>query len=183
MSSWLVTLASAAGGGVLAMAATTVTDHLRWKRDRAEQWSAKRFEAYREFMNVMHVQVGAARSLATTHGLLDGPPPVSEEEGVREIAESDRTLALAYETVQLLGNERTGSAAHAWRAAVWQLSDYARGELPAERNDWAVAYTTYREARDTFQAAVRGDLGIGGPGFQRRHQTTPAEPGGVRQTS
>jgi hypothetical protein len=172
----LVTLGATALGGLVAVIANTVSDRSRRKGDREERWSSIRFEAYRAFMDVMHVQVGAARSLATTRGLLVGPPPVSEEEGIREISASDRDVGIAFETVQLLGDERTGETAYAWRAAVWQLSDHARGELPADPADWAAAYTTYRAARDTFQTAVRLDLGIQGTGFQRGRDTASEPP-------
>jgi len=177
----LVTLGAAAIGGLVAVVANAVSDRSRRKRDHEERWSSIRFEAYRTFMNVMHVQVGAARSLATTRGLTVGPPPVSEEVGRREISESDRELAIAFETVQLLGNERTGEAAYAWRAAVWQLSDYAREELPAGPAEWITAYATYRAARDTFQAAVRLDLGIQGIGFQRGRGTSSVSPPSTAQ--
>jgi hypothetical protein len=174
-AAWLA-LGGVAVGGAMSFAATTFTERARWRRDKDERWSAMRLEAYRAFINVVHVQVGAARSLASTRGLLEGPPPVDVETGIREISESDRELALAYETVQLLGDEPTGAAAHTWRLAVWQLSDYARGYLPAAPEDWAEAYAQYREARDAFQAAVRLDPGLAGPGFQRRtarHWTPP----------
>ncbi|SCD48356.1 hypothetical protein GA0115240_11075 [Streptomyces sp. DvalAA-14] len=163
-------------GALLSVGTAALSDRVRARRERNDRWNVARFEAYRAFMNAMHRQVGAARALGTTKGLLEGPPPVDEETGVREISESDRELDLAHEIVQLLGNERTGAAAHVWRFAVWQLSDYARGLIPAGPDEWAVAYTEYRRARDEFQAAVRLDLGISGPGFQRltaRHWTPP----------
>lgn len=112
-------------------------------------------------------QVGAARSLATTRNLLEDPPPVSIEDGMKEIAESDRRLALAYETVQMLGDEHVGRAAHAFRSALWQLSDYARGLIDVDAAEWEKAYKRYRISRDGFHAAIRHDLGIAGRGYQR----------------
>jgi hypothetical protein len=166
-------------GALVSVGTAAVADAVRARRERQDRWNAARFDAYRAFMNAMHIQVGAARSLATTRGLLEGPPPVDEEVGIREIAEADRALALAYETVQLLGNERTGAAAHAWRFAVWQLSDYARGLIAAGADEWAVAYAEYRQSREAFLTAVRHDLGITGAGFQRltaRHWSPPETP-------
>lgn len=55
---------------------------------------------------------------------------------MKEIAESDRRLALAYETVQMLGDEHVGRAAHAFRSALWQLSDYARGLIDVDAAEW-----------------------------------------------
>jgi hypothetical protein len=186
--SGLLALVGVPVGSLITYATTAFRDRARWRRERDERWNAARFEAYRAFMNAMHVQAGAARSLGTTKGLLEGPPPIDEATGIRQISESDRELDLAYETVQLLGNERTGAAAHAWRFAVWQLSDYARDLIPAGPAEWATAYTEYRQARDDFQAAVRLDLGIEGPGFQRltaRHWTPPERtpPQSARSTS
>ncbi|GAA3568520.1 hypothetical protein GCM10022295_57930 [Streptomyces osmaniensis] len=131
------------------------------------EWSQRRFEAYRELIHVAHVQVGAARSLAATKNLLEGPPPVSAEDGEKEIAEADRHLALAYETVQMLGDAHVGRAAHAFRSALWQLSDYARGLIDVDAAEWEEAYRRYRMSRDGFHAAIRRDLGIAGPGYQR----------------
>ncbi|MFC5220725.1 hypothetical protein [Streptomyces coerulescens] len=154
-------------GGLVSFAGSAMSERFRWKREVQREWSQRRFEAYRELIHVAHVQVGAARSLATTKNLLEGPPPVSIEDGVKEIADSDRRLALAYETVQMLGDERVGQAAHAFRSTIWKLSDYARGVIEVDATEWERAYKRYRISRDKFHAAIRSDLGITGKGYQR----------------
>jgi hypothetical protein len=154
-------------GGVVSFAGGALSEEFRWKRDMKREWGQRRFEAYRELIHVANVQVGAARSLATTRNLLEGPPPVSIEDGMKEIAESDRSLALAYETVQMLGDEHVGRAAHTFRSALWQLSDYARGLADVDAAEWEKAYKRYRISRDGFHAAIRHDLGIAGRGYQR----------------
>ncbi|MFJ7097193.1 hypothetical protein ACIQWL_44360 [Streptomyces mirabilis] len=160
-------------GGTLSFVSTAVSERARWKRDLKREWTQRRFDAYRELLHVAHIQVGAARSLATTRNLLDGPPPVSVSEGIKEIADSDRRLALAYETVQMLGDADVAAAAHAWRAAIWQLSDYARGAIEADAAEWERTYMKYRETRDAFHAAVRRDLDIAGLPYQR-NVTSPS---------
>jgi hypothetical protein len=163
-------------GGVVSFAGSALSERFRWKRDVQREWSQRRFEAYRELIHVAHVQVGAARSLATTRNLLEGPPPVSVEDGSKEIADSDRRLALAYETVQMLGDEQVGRAAHAFRSTIWQLSDYARGVIDADATEWEKAYKRYRMSRDNFHAAIRHDLGIAGRGYQRNTVSLSSRP-------
>lgn len=163
-------------GGVVSFAGSALSERFRWKRDVQREWSQRRFEAYRELIHVAHIQVGAARSLATTRNLLEGPPPVSVEDGMKEIAESDRHLALAYETVQMLGDEQVGRAAHAFRSALWQLSDYARGLIDVDAAEWEKSYRRYRTSRDGFHAAIRHDLGIAGRGYQRNTVGSSSRP-------
>ncbi|MEV0184884.1 hypothetical protein AB0I54_37230 [Streptomyces sp. NPDC050625] len=86
---------------------------------------------------------------------------------MKEIAESDRRLALAYETVQMIGDEQVGRAAHAFRSALWKLSDYARGLVDVDAAEWEKSYKKYRISRDEFNSAIRHDLGIAGRGYQR----------------
>lgn len=163
-------------GGVVSFAGSALSERFRWKRDVQREWSQRRFEAYRELIHVAHVQVGAARSLATTRGLLEGPPPASIEDGMKEIAESDRRLALAYETVQMLGDEQVGRAAHAFRSALWELSDYARGLIDVDATKWERAYKRYRISRDEFHAAIRRDLGIAGGSYRRNTEGLSSRP-------
>lgn len=179
----LATLLSVVIGGAVSFVGATLSERSRWKRDLGRQWTQHRFDACRELIHIVHVQVGAARSLATTRNLLEGPPPVSVEDGVREIAESDRQLALAYETVQMLCDERTGEAARVWRSTVWQLSDYARGVIEGDSEQWEVAYTHYRVAREAFHGAIRQDLGIPGRGYQRHTFGPSSRPPGLGPTT
>jgi hypothetical protein len=67
----------------------------------------------------------------------------------------------------MLGSRAVGAAAHAWRLALWQLSDMATGAAQADPEGWEEAYSAYRIGRDDFRAAVRGDLGIPDEAFLR----------------
>jgi hypothetical protein len=170
------TFASTALGAVIAVISGLLVDRSRWKRQLDQSWRDRRFEAYERFLSVMHEQVSAARSLATTKGLLEGPPPIGVKEGLRRITDADDRLAPAYEAVHVLGGTDVGGSAQAWRNALWQLSDYARGIEEANPAAWQEAYDRYRLARDAFRSAVRKELGIPGNGFDRSPRVPSTRP-------
>ncbi|MER7418349.1 hypothetical protein ABT346_16460 [Micromonospora peucetia] len=147
-------------GTIGTIVATSVADRTRWKRNQSVRWDDRRLDAYVEFGRVVkEIQAVAVRMLTSERPHSRGHH-MDREEGLARLAEADIRHALAWESILLLGDASTVTAARDWRDAVWGVERVARGLSQADDHDDLLHRAN--EARDLFYLAARGGLGVRG---------------------
>ncbi|MEU6077630.1 hypothetical protein [Micromonospora sp. NPDC047074] len=147
-------------GTIGTIVATSVADRNRWKRSQTIRWDDRRLDAYVEFARVVkEIHAVAARMLSGQRPH-SRSHPMDREEGLARLAEADVRHTLAWESLLLLGDASTVSAARTWRDAVWGIERAAREPLVGDDPDDLVQRAN--EARDLFYGAARGGLGVNG---------------------
>ncbi|WP_223884257.1 hypothetical protein [Micromonospora craniellae] len=142
-------------GTVGTIVATSLADRSRWRRTQTVRWDERRLDAYAEFARVLkEVHAISGRLLPGRSGV-----QVDRERELANLVEADFRHTLAWESVLLLGDGPTVTAARAWRDAVWAIERVARG---TPTDDLPELLHRANEARDHFYDAARGGLGVGG---------------------
>lgn len=147
-------------GTIGTIVATSIADRTRWKRNQTVRWDDRRLDAYVEFAQVLkEIHAIAVRMLANARPNSRGHR-IDQEEGLARLADADVRHTVAWESVLLLGDAATVSAARGWRDAVWAIERAARGLTG--QDDLGDLLHRANEARDHFYGAARGGLGVGG---------------------
>ena len=112
-----------------------------------------------DYANAVKHMVRLCRRIAETKGLLSTGQPTDLDAAFAALAEAETERAARWETVLLLGEPATISAARAWSEQVWQLERILRDDHP----DASLFIDAYRHAmrlRNEFYAHARTDLDI-----------------------
>jgi hypothetical protein len=155
----ILTIAGVLLGAAATFVVTTTAERLRWQRTQSARWDDKRLGAYTEYANAVKRMVRLCRRIAETRNLLATGRPVDLDEAFAEVAEAETERALTWETVLLLGDPATISAARAWHEQVWRLERLLRADRPDEAA-FVEAYKTTMRLRNEFYACARADLGV-----------------------
>ncbi|MFY1594283.1 hypothetical protein [Micromonospora sp. WMMD737] len=149
-------------GTIGTIVATSLADRSRWKRNQSVRWDDRRFDAYVEFARVIkEIHAVAGRMLVDERPHSRGHR-MDREEGLTRLADADVRHTLAWESVLLLGDASTVSAAREWRNAVWEIERVARGLTRGNDNDLDDLLHRANEARDAFYRVARGGLSVRG---------------------
>lgn len=154
-----LTIAGVLLGSAATFIVTSTTERTRWRRAQSARWDDKRLLAYSEYANAVKHMVRLCRRIAETKGLLSTGQPIDLDAAFTALAEAETQRAAQWETVLLLGEPATISAARAWSEQVWQLEFILRQDHP----DASLFLTAYRDAmrlRNEFYAHARTDLHI-----------------------
>ncbi|WP_435204997.1 hypothetical protein [Micromonospora sp. bgisy143] len=143
------------GGTILA---TLIADRSRWQRQQAARWDERRLQAYVEFANAVKEVHTYALRIANLNALRHG---VDREHALARMEEADIRRTKTWESVLLLGDATSITAAREWRAAVTDIARYARGVTSAGF-ELAAGLGHANETRDRFYQAARASLGIRG---------------------
>lgn len=137
----------------------TATERTRWRREQSSRWDERRAQAYAEYGHAIKCLYVQTLRIANSRMRGDAGDSIDYGKALTELGELADERTAKWETVLLLGNPETITAARAWHRHVWQMEFFARGE----RAD-ADQYNTLREDVDTdrarFYEAARHDLGI-----------------------
>lgn len=163
MSGQVFTLIGVLIGAAGSYVVTALTERARWKRELATRWDQHRFESYLRYADAIKKFVSVAGRLAAEKGLFDLPQPVGEESGLEMLAQAELDRGYAFESVLLMGNPDTISAARAMQRRAWVLEQFARGIRSGSTEDWTGAYREFQEARDAFYVSARKSLGVSAP--------------------
>lgn len=144
-------------GSAATFVATTTTERIRWRRTQSTRWDDKRLMAYTEYANVVKRSVRLCRRIAETRGLLTTGQPVDVDAALAELSEAETERALKWETILLLGDPATISAARAWHEQVWRLERILR-EVSSDATSFVDAYKNTMLLRNEFYACARADL-------------------------
>jgi hypothetical protein len=156
----ILTIAGVLLGSAATFVVTTSAERLRWRRTQSARWDDKRLAAYTEYSNAVKRMVRLCRRIAETRNLLATGRPVDVDAAFTELGEAETARTLTWETVLLLGDPATVSAARAWHEQVWRLERILRAENP-EESAFVEAYKTTMLRRNEFYACARADLGVG----------------------
>jgi len=157
----LPALIGVAVGAVGAYLATSRNEKLRWQRARAERWDERRFDIYMNYANVLKRLGQIALRIGVARGFEHEVQPLGPDEGLEALAEAESLRAAEWEGVLLVADTETIRAAREWHKIVWTLNQYARGTLD-DPDEWKAAVRSAIDARNTFYACARRDLGIDG---------------------
>lgn len=155
----VLTIAGVLLGSAATFLVTSSTERTRWRRAQSARWDDKRLLAYSEYANAVKNMVRLCRRIAETRGLLATGQPVDLGSAFADLAEAETERAARWETVLLLGEPATISAARAWSEQAWRLEHILREETP-NTELFLDAYRAAMRLRNDFYACARADLGI-----------------------
>ena len=155
----VLTIAGVLLGSAATFIVTSATERARWRRTQSARWDDKRLLAYSEYANAVKSMVRLCRRIAETKGLLSTGQPIDLDPAFAALAEAETERAARWETVLLLGEPATISAARAWSEQVWQLERILRENDP-EAAVFVKAYQDAMRLRNEFYAHARADLDI-----------------------
>ncbi len=154
-----LTIAGVLLGSAATFVVTSSTERARWRRAQSARWDDKRLLAYSEYANAVKHMVRLCRRIAETKGLLSTGQPIDLDSAFADLAEAETQRAARWETVLLLGEPATISAARAWSEQVWRLEHILRGDHP-DASSFTDAYRNAMRLRNEFYAHARTDLDI-----------------------
>jgi hypothetical protein len=155
----VLTIAGVLLGSAATFVVTSTTERTRWRRAQSTRWDDKRLLAYSEYANAVKHMVRLCRRIAETKGLLSTGRPVDVDSAFDDLAEAETQRAARWETVLLLGEPATISAARAWSEQAWQLEHILRDDHP-DTSSFIDAYRNAMRLRNEFYAHARTDLDI-----------------------
>lgn len=155
----VLTIAGVLLGSAATFIVTTTTERIRWRRTQFARWDDKRLMAYTEYANAVKRSVRLCRRIAETRNLLTTGQPIDLDAAFAEAAEAETERALKWETVLLLGDPATISAARAWHEQVWRLERILHEDSPDETS-FIDAYKNTMRLRNDFYARARADLDV-----------------------
>ena len=155
----VLTIAGVLLGSAATFLVTAANERTRWRRAQSARWDDKRLVAYSEYANAVKHMVRLCRRIAETKKLLSTGQPIDLDAAFADLAEAETRRAAQWETVLLLGEPTTISAARAWSEQVWQLEHILREDHP-DASSFIDAYRNAMRLRNEFYAHARTDLHI-----------------------
>jgi hypothetical protein len=171
-----LTIAGVLLGSAATFIVTSTTERTRWRRAQLARWDDKRLLAYTEFADAVKHMVRLCRRIAETKNLLPTGRPIDLDAAFVAFADGETQRALKWESVMLLGDPTTISAARAWYEQVWRLEHLLREDQP-DKTTFLDAYQEAMRLRNEFYAHARRDLNItSGPLPELSWKSLPASP-------
>jgi hypothetical protein len=155
----ILTIASVVVGVLASFVATSLTERSRWKRAQSTRWDEKRLTAYAEYGNAIKSSVRLCYRIAATRSLVPTSQPIDVQAGLNALAEAENERAARWETVLLVGEPATISAARKWHEAVWKLELLVRAD-DTEADAFIETYKACVRLRNEFYGRARLDLGV-----------------------
>ena len=155
----LPALIGVAIGALASYFAGAAAERTRWRREQSSRWDDKRAQAYADYayaVKNVYIQCMRTKELRRQRG--DDNQRVFEA-ALTELSTLTDERTAKWESVLLLGNPETITAARIWHRRVWQRERFARGEREDE-DQWDALLEDVNVDRAAFYAAARRDLGI-----------------------
>ncbi|MDQ0605467.1 hypothetical protein QF037_009812 [Streptomyces canus] len=168
----LFTLAGVFVGAASSYVLTSLHERSRWTRQMATRWDEHRLAAYLSFIGELDEFIEALERMAAAKGTFPIARSIRVEEGLEILAQANAECNHAFESLLLMGDSSTISAARALRRSAWNLEHLVQPDYSGSVGEWRIAYREYQERRDDFYSAARGDLGVLGK-FRRRGEDPP----------
>ncbi|MGX8903945.1 hypothetical protein ACR820_01460 [Streptomyces netropsis] len=128
----------------------------------------RRLNAYAEYAHTVKELSIRYTQLAIARGVTTGSTSLEPTDGVlEELAAAKAHRSALAETLWLLGDVDSNTAAVKLNHALWHLEWLARGIPTTGIATWPEAYLDFRKARKDFPQAARCDLGV--PGARIAH--------------
>lgn len=148
-------------GVVGAMASSTLTDRLRWRRDQAVRWDQRRVDTYLSFATGLKNTLRITFQLVKPHQHDTGGVPIDSKTATNELIAAEGRTSDDWESLLLLGDADTVEAARRWRQIVQLLVRLAFDDQRDSRR-WVATVKELDRARDNFHASARRGLGVHG---------------------
>jgi hypothetical protein len=145
-------------GAFATYAATSTAERARWRRSQAVRWDSLRLAAYAEYAHAVKKVSSIAVRVAAHRGIHQDIGALSPEEGLPALAGAEEERTIKWESVLLLGTDKTVVAARAWHESVTRLQRIASGVEAGMT--WAQAIAAASKARRGFYEAAKSDIGI-----------------------
>lgn len=157
----LPTLLGVVVGAIGAMASSSLTDRMRWRRDQAVRWDQRRLDAYVAFTATLKDVVRICFRVTAPRRPGTATIPVDRESAIDVLEDAERRNSKDWESLLLLGDAETVDAARRWRKTAGVL---ARLSMSDDWNaeQWRAAVHSLDQARDEFHLAARRALGVTG---------------------
>ncbi|GHA33387.1 hypothetical protein GCM10010372_36820 [Streptomyces tauricus] len=153
----IVTILAVVVGAVMSFLGTFALEERRRKADKSRQWSELQLQVYSTHL------MNAQRVVAITRTLVLDLLTEEDSRRVRaelESAHMERNMSV--EHVRLLAPPVIVEAAYLLNRSVWQLQDFARGELEWDEQVWRRRYEHFTANLFGFEKAIRAELGVPG---------------------
>ncbi|MDG4765434.1 hypothetical protein O7632_15210 [Solwaraspora sp. WMMD406] len=156
----LPTILAVAVGGVLTYVGTGLTERSRWRRELGVRWDERRLAAYTEFAaTAKRIALLSSRVLAC-RGLITSISPIGRDEGLALLGQAESDRSVRFESILLLADGPTITAAQALTETLWRLEGFATGDEPVDDQIWRDGFADYRRARAEFYQRARTDMGV-----------------------
>ncbi|MFY1699326.1 MULTISPECIES: hypothetical protein [unclassified Solwaraspora] len=156
----LPTILAVVVGGVLTYVGTGLTERSRWQREQAVRWDERRLAGYVEFAaTAKRIALLSSRVLAS-RGVVTAISPIGRDEGLALLGQAESDRSVQFESVLLLADEPTITAAQTLTETLWRLEAFATGDEPVDEQAWREGFADYRQARAEFYRWARRDMGV-----------------------
>ncbi|WP_409239935.1 hypothetical protein [Streptomyces sp. PA5.6] len=163
LASQALPLVGVAVGAVVSLAVSAVNERARWRRQQSVRWDERRLNAYAEYAHTVKQLSSRYTGLAIARGLITGSTPLEPtDEVLKELAATEAHRSALAESLWLLGDVDSNTAAIKLNHALWHIEWLARGIPTTGIATWPEAYLEFRKARTDFLKAARCDLGVRG---------------------
>ena len=147
----------------MSFTATYIVERLNWRRNQIIRWDEQRLAAYGDYSQAVKDLVAIASRVAAGRGFEPGLEPLAPtEDNLGLLAQAEARRTRASETLRLLTDVESMTAAREMTRCALQLDWLARGKLEGDRAQWRRAYAEYEEARDLYITCARRSLQIYG---------------------
>jgi len=152
--------------GVLLGAATSYVvsflgEKRRDRRDLANRWDDRRYDAYGKYANEVKNMLLLARRIAAFYGIQPTESPLDPAEGLSLLDEAETRRELATEFVTMVAGPDTINAYRKMNSALNRAEWAARGMIPnINASEWAAIEADANDALNSFYVSVRRELGV-----------------------
>ena len=147
---------------------TLLTERARWRRQQDVRWDERRLVAYGDYVRSVKDIATIVQGLASHRGIARQHTPLEptpENLARLHAAETERSSLI--ETVRLLTDTDTISAARHLNHCIWHLTSLALGQSSGGEATRETAFAEYRKARDEYHRCARTTLSIPGVAIPR----------------
>ncbi|MFD8492782.1 hypothetical protein [Amycolatopsis sp. NPDC059657] len=150
-------------GATMSYISTNLTERSRWRRSHAARWDERRLAAYSDYGNAVKEMVLLANRIAAARGPNTDPQPLEpDDDALATLTEAAMRCSVLSETVRLLADTNTITAARTMSHCSWKLEWFVRGRLDADTAAWQQAFKEYKDARDEYLRRARQSLQVTG---------------------
>ncbi|WP_079158529.1 hypothetical protein [Streptomyces caniscabiei] len=156
-------LVGVAIGAAVSLLVSALNERTRWRRQQSVRWDERRLNAYAEYAHTVKDLSNQYHRLAIARGVTAGTTSLEPTGAVlEELSKAEVHRSALAESLWLLGDVDSNTAAVKLNHALWHLQWLARGIPTTGVATWPEAYLEFRKARENFLLAARRDLGVQG---------------------
>lgn len=146
-------------GVLMGLVGAGLAERARWKRDQAVRWDERRIDAYAEYAKAIKRIHMTALGMVSSHRA----EQLNRDDELAMLSQADAHRTEAWEGVLLLADEGTTHAAFRWQSIVRDEAEFARSRPgDGESDEWKAVVRSADQARDSFYAAARRSVNVGG---------------------